>query len=156
LPVTDLVLSIKWFERIFGSQLEWQQEEKAKISFANKSGIVLVRTSQLNSYSHIPFNLESRNMIKSLAMLNEKGVTVSRSSISDGFHCFDFFDPDGNRVGMVGGEVPSSSDEDENIEIRSTFLAVKNIDKVIEWYSDIFSLSFIHSNMKTEQNLLKH
>ncbi|WP_258881797.1 hypothetical protein [Paenibacillus sp. sptzw28] len=70
-------------------------EQIAEISFANKTSIVLVKSDELNEYTHIPFNLESHNMIKSRSRLIEKGVSVSKSSISDGFYCLDFFDPDG-------------------------------------------------------------
>lgn len=142
LPVTDLERSLNWFKSIFGVQIEWRREEKAKINFANHTAIVLVKSKELNCYTHIPFNLESDNMVKSQAMLIDRGVTVSKSSISDGFHCLDFFDPDGNRIGLVGSEVPGSMDQDDNIAVCATFLAVKNIDRAIEWYSEKFGLTF--------------
>lgn len=142
LPVTDLERSLNWFEWIFGVRLEWRHADKVKISFSGNGSIVLVKSEELNRYTHIPFNLESYNMVKSLAMLKEKGVKVSKSSITDGFHCFDFFDPDGNRIGIVGSEVPLNIEQDEKIAVRSTFLAVKNIDRVVDWYSHIFGLAF--------------
>lgn len=142
LPVTNLERSLNWFESIFGVQIEWRREEKAKINFANHTAIVLVKSRELNRYTHIPFNLESDNMVKSQSMLIDREVTISKSSISDGFHCLDFFDPDGNRIGLVGGEVPGSTDQDDNIAVCAAFLTVKNIDRAIEWYSEKFGLAF--------------
>ncbi|TMV48198.1 hypothetical protein FE783_19850 [Paenibacillus mesophilus] len=142
LPVTDLERSIAWFHRIFDVDIEKRQEKTAQINFGNHSGIIVTESIQLNDYAHIPFNLESSNMVKSLSKLIQKGVRVSKSSITDGFHCFDFFDPDGNRIGLVGSEVPGHIDQDENIAVCATFLAVREIDKVIDWYGDTFDLAF--------------
>nr|WP_127533195.1 VOC family protein [Paenibacillus kobensis] len=81
-------------------------------------------------------------MPRTVEMLLEKGVRLSKSSISDGFHCVDFFDSDGNRIGLVGAEKPAHIDLEENIAVCATFLAVRNIDRAIEWYSDTFGLTF--------------
>ncbi|SEC42192.1 VOC family protein [Paenibacillus sp. GP183] len=141
LPVTDLERSIKWFKNIFDVRFAWVDDKKGKINFANDTSIVLVESNQLNEYTHIPFNLESQNMVKSRSMLIEKEVRT-KSSISDGFHCLDFFDPDGNRLGLVGAEIPNKLDQHQKVAICATFLAVRNIDKAIDWYSEIFGLSF--------------
>jgi predicted enzyme related to lactoylglutathione lyase len=142
LPVTDVERSIGWFNNIFDVQLGRRDEQTGEISFANKTSIVLVKSDELNEYTHIPFNLESHNMIKSRSRLIEKGVSVSKSSISDSFHCLDFFDPDGNRLGLVGAEIPDHKNADEQLSVCATFLAVKKIDLAIKWYSEIFGLSF--------------
>ncbi len=126
LPVTDLERSTEWFRNIFEVQLEWLDGGKGKITFANNRAIILVQSAELNHYSHIPFNLVSQNMVKSRSMLIEKRVRVSKSSITDGFHCFDFFDLDENRLGLVGAEVPENIDVNENIAVCTTFLAVKH------------------------------
>jgi catechol 2,3-dioxygenase-like lactoylglutathione lyase family enzyme len=157
LPVTDLERSKNWYMKHFGLTMELTaaspttptttfttlDTRSIKLSFS-KNSFTLVQMERISCYSHIPFNFHT-NQIKQLHdSLKEKGVTVTKLTSDDGVLCCDFYDPDGNRIGLC----QESTDDDSiyNIEVGGTFLTVRNLDTAVDWYKEKMGYDFDYFN----------
>lgn len=142
LPVTNLERSTRWVSTNFGLQCvrtESPHVRQATLAFPPNQ-FVVVESPVLNRYTHIPFNFHTNRLDHWHTHLRLRGVTVTALVKDDGMLCCDFFDPDGNRIGLV--EEPRAGVPDPYIEVGGTFLAVRDIDKAVEWYRQAFGFQF--------------
>jgi catechol 2,3-dioxygenase-like lactoylglutathione lyase family enzyme len=141
LSVSDLNISKKWYIEHFDLK-EHQtggtdNNDIVELCFESTS-FWLVKHVPINKYTHIPFNFHTNKIEELHKELLMKGVTVTDIT-SDG-ECFDFYDPDGNRIGFCFESVASV---DKFIEIGGTFLAVKNLSNTVQWYKEKLDYNFM-------------
>ncbi|GAA0338248.1 hypothetical protein GCM10008967_30640 [Bacillus carboniphilus] len=111
IPVSNLKVSTKWYQEMFGFEILHPDEPEANIMKMGDGTVVfcLVKSTDIiqpafpkNNYSvdHY-FNFHSSNVEKSYQNFQSKGANVSEIHEFDGMKGFSLFDPDGNRFGVV-------------------------------------------------------
>jgi len=125
LPVRDLLKSQQWYSKHFNFELAFQE-----------LSLYLVESRELNTYTHIPFNFHTNKLNEMHERLSKSGIVVTE--ITEDGECFDFYDLDGNRIGMCLDQY----DEPNRLEFGGTFLTVRNLMKAIEWYKKNLDYEF--------------
>lgn len=140
LPVSNLSKSKKWYMEHFNLRESTggtvDQNIMVELSF-ERTSFWLVKHVPLNKYTHIPFNFHTNQLKDIHEELFSKGVNVTDIT-SDG-ECFDFYDPEGNRIGFC---YESNSRNQRHIEVGGTFLTVRNLTKAIQWYREKLGYDF--------------
>lgn len=72
----------------------------------------------------------------------DQGITVTRLTADGGMLCCDFYDPDGNRIGLV--HEAAEQQEDSHIEVGGTFLSVSNLERAVSWYQEKLGYAFYY------------
>jgi catechol 2,3-dioxygenase-like lactoylglutathione lyase family enzyme/predicted enzyme related to lactoylglutathione lyase len=142
LPVTNISESSKWYKESFGMDItlvdETAHQNIVRLSFKSTS-FILVESSIINRYTHIPFNFHTNRIRDLQESLILAGVAVTQIANDDNMLCCDFYDPDGNRIGLCEEHYDSSN---QIIEVGGTFLTVRNLDKSVEWYQKTLGYPF--------------
>jgi catechol 2,3-dioxygenase-like lactoylglutathione lyase family enzyme len=128
LPVTNLSSSTEWYRENFNMKQVWSgkmdHKNAAELAF-HTSSFFLIEQDQVNHYTHIPFNFHTNNIRQLHDSLTQKGITVTEITNDDGMLCCDFYDIEGNRLGLVHEAHHDAS----YIEMGGTFLTVRQLDR---------------------------
>lgn len=111
IPVSNLEVSTKWYQNMFGFDILHPDEPDANVLKMGDGTVCfcLVKSSDItqpmfpkNNYSvdHY-FNFHTSDVEKSYQSFIKKGANVSEILEFDGIKGFNLFDPDGNRFGVV-------------------------------------------------------
>ncbi|QGQ94692.1 hypothetical protein EHS13_07220 [Paenibacillus psychroresistens] len=142
LPVTNPKESSLWYKDKFGMNISMDdqttQPNEIRLSF-EKTSFILIKSSHLNSYTHIPFNFHTNAVRELHASLKNVGVVMTELTNDDNMLCCDFYDPDGNRIGLCEEQNESSN---QIIEVGGVFLTVRNLAESIEWYKQNLGFHF--------------
>lgn len=140
LPVSDLNASKEWYKEHFNLKEARPRRvgngDLVELCFESTS-FWIVKHTPLNKYTHIPFNFHTNKIKEIHQELISKGVTVTK--ITDDGECFDFYDPDGNRLGFC---FESTSTNQQYTEIGTAFLPVRNLSRSVQWYKENFGYDF--------------
>lgn len=143
LPVSNLEKSAEWYAEHFGLKATRRDNVEhapaAALSFAS-TGFVLVQSDTVNRYTHIPFNFHTNRIEELHLTLQAKGVIVTKLIADEGMLCCDFYDPDGNRVGLCYELAPEGIES--HLEVGGTFLTVRDLDASVRWYQDKLGFDF--------------
>lgn len=143
LPVTDVEKSAAWYGEHFGLKVirrgNVAHAPAIALSFAN-TGFVLVQSDTVNRYTHIPFNFHTNRIEELHRALQAKGVIVTKLAVDEEMPCCDFYDPDGNRVGLCYESAPEGVEF--HLEVGGTFLAVRDLDASVRWYREKLGFDF--------------
>jgi catechol 2,3-dioxygenase-like lactoylglutathione lyase family enzyme len=113
-PVSNLQLSIHWYERVLGLKLSWKGDNEATIDFPNggSPSLFLVQTEDEKrlTFHHSKGNYENDivdfytpDLVGFHNFLKEQGVYVSREEVEPRGG-FGFKDPDGNYFGAFNND----------------------------------------------------
>jgi catechol 2,3-dioxygenase-like lactoylglutathione lyase family enzyme len=142
LPVIHLDKTTKWYLEHFNMTLIGDGLHEGKntkeLSFSNTS-FFLVENVRVNPYTHIPFNFHT-NMVNELHnRFIKEGITVTELTNDDGMLCCDFYDPEGNRIGLC---YEGKTNNPSHIEVGGTFLTVSDLNKAVKWYQENLNYEF--------------
>jgi catechol 2,3-dioxygenase-like lactoylglutathione lyase family enzyme len=142
LPVINLNKTLNWYLEHFNlthagdGHLDGRNIKE--LSFSNTS-FFLVEHDHVNRYTHIPFNFHT-NMISEIhGQLTKKGITVTEITNDDDMLCCDFYDPEGNRIGLV---YETNNNNPSYLEVGGTFLTVRNLNEAVNWYQEKLGYEF--------------
>ncbi|HET7579271.1 MAG TPA: VOC family protein [Bacillales bacterium] len=143
LPVTDVETTAKWYRDKFNLSRSWEGKvagsRAVELAFSN-TAFTLVESDCVNHYSHIPFNLQTSVIKEIHASIKQNGVTVTDLIDEGDLYCTDFYDPEGNRIGLVFEK--SGGSPEEHIEVGGAFLTIRDLDKSVQWYHDKLGFEF--------------
>jgi catechol 2,3-dioxygenase-like lactoylglutathione lyase family enzyme len=111
-----------------------------ELSFS-KTSFFLVEHEQVNRYTHIPFNFHTSKIREIHDDFTNKGITVTEFTGDENLICCDFYDPEGNRIGLV---YEKNQGNPEHIEVGGTFLTVRNLNEAVNWYQEKLGYEFHH------------
>jgi catechol 2,3-dioxygenase-like lactoylglutathione lyase family enzyme/predicted enzyme related to lactoylglutathione lyase len=142
LPVINPNESSLWYKEKFGMNISMEDktvsQNELRLSFEHTS-FILVKCLEINKYTHIPFNFHTNRIRELHESLKNSGVIVTELTNDDNMLCCDFYDPDGNRIGLCEEQSEGSN---QIIEVGGTFLTVRNLDKAVEWYGQNLGYNF--------------
>ncbi|HEU5138684.1 MAG TPA: VOC family protein [Bacillales bacterium] len=141
LPVKDLEDTAKWYRDQFGLTKSWEGEvdgrQAAELAFSETS-FTLIGSDHVNRYSHIPFNFHTNEIEAVRDSLMRKGSVVTDVIDEGEMYCCDFYDPEGNRIGLVE-EKNGATDQ---MQVGGTFLTVRDLEDAIKWYRNKLDYDF--------------
>lgn len=144
LPVLNLEESLEWYMKHFGIKVNWRDQEgwnAAGVSF-QFGGLILLEREFINQSDHTRFNLYTPDVESSYRSLKENGIEVNQFVQYDDMDCFDFKDPSGNWIGVVGRWKEEGVEQAEYIGPDAIFLPVSDIKKATEWYHALFGIQY--------------
>lgn len=143
LPVKDLERSAEWYNQHFALvRTKSSLDKRQMIMSFSETSFILLECDRINQYSHIPFNFHAKKLKEWRDRLLQNGVTVTELKKDNDMLCCDFYDVDGNRIGLVQEE--RQTEKEDHIEVAGTFLTVKNLLDSVKWYEDVFGFDFFY------------
>jgi catechol 2,3-dioxygenase-like lactoylglutathione lyase family enzyme len=145
LPVTNIEKSLDWYTNVFGLKLNWRDKDPnfnaAGVGFKFGS-FILVEKANINHSEHIPFNIYTSDVSYCYRTLKEKGVEVNQLCEYEDMSSFDFKDPDGYWIGIVGDWNEEGMKKGEYMGPDALFLPVRDIEKSAKWYTELFGIEY--------------
>lgn len=107
-PVTDLQRSEEWYMKVFPFRVVYRSGDGNYVGFRFneegeevKTALTIFKTDKLPERIHSPFNFYIEEVDGFHTFLVENGYNVGEIHSADGMRFFDFYDPDGNTLGVV-------------------------------------------------------
>ncbi|HEU5138694.1 MAG TPA: VOC family protein [Bacillales bacterium] len=144
LPVFNLEESLKWYKKHFGIKVNWRDTNgwnAAGVGF-NSGAMVMMERETINHSDHIRFNFYTPDVITCYQSLEENDVELNQLVQYEDMDCFDFKDPSGNWIGIVGRWTEKGISPGEFVGPDAIFLPVSNIELAIEWYQALLGGEF--------------
>lgn len=142
LPVIELHETMNWYLEHFNITHVHdgfhEGNRTIELAFA-KTSFFLVEVSHVNPYTHIPFNFHTNRLTAYHDTFTKAGITVTDLASDDNVVTCDFYDPEGNRIGLC------YEDNNSNLphtEIGGTFLTVRSLNDAVSWYQEKLGYDF--------------
>jgi catechol 2,3-dioxygenase-like lactoylglutathione lyase family enzyme len=142
LPVIHLDNTTNWYIEHFNMTLVGnglhEGNPTKELSFA-KTSFFLVENAHVNTYTHIPFNFHTNRVSELHDQLTKEGIIVTELTNDDGVFCCDFYDPEGNRIGLC---YEGNNNNPSHFEVGGTFLTVRDLNEAVKWYQENLDYEF--------------